>query len=176
MGFHSIPAGLVPHESTHVAGGSDDIDSALAIAAMADLGSTKIWQGNVGNRPVEVNMPAAGAVLVVAETEVFSGTTPDPIAWTDLDLKAVVGENHALVLLKFHNPSGTGRTIAVRPNGDTDESFYADEGAGCASGLVDNVADYAYFWIATDATGKVEWCYDRAAEDNVTIDVVAFLK
>ena len=55
------PGAPLAHESTHVSGGSDDIDSALAIAAMADLASTKIWQGNVGNRPVEVAMPAGAA-------------------------------------------------------------------------------------------------------------------
>ena len=49
------------HESTHVAGGSDDIDSALALAAMADLTNTKIWQGNAANRPVEVDPPAGEA-------------------------------------------------------------------------------------------------------------------
>lgn len=55
-----VAAALV-HESRHVSGGADEIDSALGIAAMADLSSTKIWQGNVGNRPVEVALPAAGA-------------------------------------------------------------------------------------------------------------------
>lgn len=49
---------VVAHEASHVAGGVDDIDSALAIAGMANLANTKVWQGNVGNRPVEVAMPA----------------------------------------------------------------------------------------------------------------------
>lgn len=44
------------HEGSHVQGGSDDIDSALAIAAMADLATGKIWQGNA-NRPTEVDIP-----------------------------------------------------------------------------------------------------------------------
>lgn len=46
------------HESTHVAGGADDIDSALALAAMADLNTDKIWKG-VAGRPAEVDMPVA---------------------------------------------------------------------------------------------------------------------
>ncbi|MBA7564248.1 hypothetical protein ES708_05910 [subsurface metagenome] len=49
---------VVPHEDTHVSGGSDGIDSALVIAGMANLANTKVWQGNVGNRPVEVDLPA----------------------------------------------------------------------------------------------------------------------
>lgn len=43
------------HESTHVSGGSDDIDSALAIAAMANLTNGKIWAGNGSNRPAEAD-------------------------------------------------------------------------------------------------------------------------
>ena len=80
MGSHTIPYTLAPHENTHVAGGSDDIDSALAIAAMADLTNTKIWQGNAANRPVEVDPPAGEAptkeffVPVLTQT----GVTPSP--------------------------------------------------------------------------------------------------
>ena len=63
MGSHSIPYTLEAHEDTHVAGGSDDIDSALAIAAMANLTNNKIWKGNAANRPVEVAPPAAGPTI-----------------------------------------------------------------------------------------------------------------
>lgn len=51
------------HESRHVAGGADDIDSALAIAAMANLTTGKIWKG-VGNRPSEVDMPGVPSGLI----------------------------------------------------------------------------------------------------------------
>ncbi|GAI77961.1 unnamed protein product, partial [marine sediment metagenome] len=53
----TCPQAPKAHESTHVAGGSDDIDSALAIAAMANLASGKVWQGDVSNRPTEVDVP-----------------------------------------------------------------------------------------------------------------------
>lgn len=42
------------HEARHVSGGADAIDSALAIAAMADLADGKYWRGDAGNRPVEL--------------------------------------------------------------------------------------------------------------------------
>ena len=45
------------HESRHVSGGADDIDSALAIAAMPNLTQDKVWKGNVSNRPTEVAFP-----------------------------------------------------------------------------------------------------------------------
>ncbi|GAH91532.1 unnamed protein product [marine sediment metagenome] len=56
--------GMVPHEATHVAGGSDEIDSALAIAAMADLANGKMWQGDATNRPAPVDPPALGPTIV----------------------------------------------------------------------------------------------------------------
>ena len=34
---------------------------------------------------------AAGATLTVSETEVFNGNSPNPAAWTDLDLSGTVG-------------------------------------------------------------------------------------
>ena len=45
------------HESRHVSGGADDIDSALVIAAMANLTENKVWKGNGSNRPAEVDFP-----------------------------------------------------------------------------------------------------------------------
>jgi len=42
------------HESRHVSGGADAIDSPLASAAMADLANGKYWRGDVSNRPVEL--------------------------------------------------------------------------------------------------------------------------
>lgn len=69
----AVAAALL-HEATHVAGGADDIDSALAIAAMANLTSTKIWQGNAGNRPVEVAMPAAATIVRKAADETVNNS------------------------------------------------------------------------------------------------------
>ncbi|GAI24570.1 unnamed protein product, partial [marine sediment metagenome] len=93
--------GMQAHEHTHTKDQADEIDSALALEAMAGLANTKIWQGNAAGRPVEVDPPAAGAVLTVIAgtgTEVYNAA--GIVAWTDLDLSTVVGENAALVLLK----------------------------------------------------------------------------
>ena len=172
MGSHTIPYTLAPHEDTHVAGGSDDIDSALAIAAAPDLTNTKIWQGNAGNRPVEVALPAAGAVLIVAETEVFNGTSPT--VWTDLDLSGIVGSQATLVLLKVYSPNNYYRVV-VRRNGDTDEFYppsdapmgYAGSGSGAT--IFDSVL------TVTDTNGVIEWRTAAAVADT-TVDVIAYIK
>ncbi|MBA7708454.1 hypothetical protein ES703_117353 [subsurface metagenome] len=56
--------GMQAHENTHTLGQADEIDSALAIAAMAALTHNKIWQGSAGNRPVEIDLPALGPTIV----------------------------------------------------------------------------------------------------------------
>ena len=172
MGSHTIPYTLAPHESTHVAGGSDDIDSALAIAAAPDLTSTKIWRGSVGNRPVEVDLPAAGAQLIVAETEVFNGTSPT--VWTDLDLSGTVGAQATLVLLKI-KPTSHFTAVAVRKNGDTDEFYGAtDYPASMAFGISQVAGIHFVLMAATDTAGKIEWISENA--ETITIDIIAYIK
>lgn len=68
MGSHTIPYTLEAHESTHVSGGSDDIDSPLAMAAMANLTSNKIWKGDGSNRPAEVDVPAGKSIVAGSYT------------------------------------------------------------------------------------------------------------
>lgn len=89
---HHTPPGdgdLAPaaHESTHVAGGSDDIDSALALAAMADLTTGQIWQG-VAGRPAEVAMPVGKSIA----TGSYTGNGAD-------DRQITVGFKCSLVLI-----------------------------------------------------------------------------
>ncbi|MBA7673053.1 hypothetical protein ES703_81241 [subsurface metagenome] len=56
------------HESTHVSGGSDEINSALAIAAMANLANGKIWKGNASNRPTEIDVPSGATIVTGSYT------------------------------------------------------------------------------------------------------------
>ena len=42
------------HEARHVSGGGDALASPIAIAAMPNLTTNKIWRGDVSNRPEEV--------------------------------------------------------------------------------------------------------------------------
>ena len=124
---------------------------------------------------MQVNNPsAAGASLTVSETEVFSGTSPNPSAWTDLDISAVVGSNVALVLLKILNPDGGAQAVGFRVNGDADESFDTANRGMSSNGDVGN-GKYAYAVVATDSSGILEWRFEAVDIANITIDVVAFI-
>ena len=116
--------------------------------------------------------PPAGAVLTVAETQVFNGAAPT--AWTDLDLSATIGSQSTLVLIKFKG-DGTQQIVAVRQNGDTDE-FYETAAEGYNSGTVQakGVAGHKVLLVATDSTGKIEWKANNT--DVTTIDVISYIK
>lgn len=74
-------ADFLAHASRHQKDGADEIDSALAIAAMANLTTGKIWQGNA-NRPVEVD-PAAVPSGIIA---IWHGTIANiPAGWVICD-------------------------------------------------------------------------------------------
>ena len=133
----------------------------------------KVLEGQgAGANPVEINK---GSVLTVAETEVFSGNAPNPVAWTDLDLSGTIGANVALVLLKFYNANGGIVHVAFRPDGDADDSWSANDVGGCADGECGNTC-FHYFILTTSAAGKVEWKYEVAGQANITIDIVAYIK
>ncbi len=112
---------------------------------------------------------AMADILTVAETEVFASAAP-PLAWTDLDISAVVGTNAVLVLLKVGvtvNPN----QYAFRINGDGEPTLTLRY----AANTVDlPVNEFAYVICATDANGILEWIAN--ANRLTTIDVVAYVK
>lgn len=122
--------------------------------------------------PGGVSNPLAGAKLTVAETEVFSGTSPT--AFTDLDLSAVVGTNPALVLLKVYSASNFV-VLSVRKNGDTDTFSAGSQTAAGGCAMVDDFQTFhLVVLVATDVNGIIEWDTDGAV--SMTIDVIAFIK
>lgn len=116
---------------------------------------------------------ADGVTLTIAETEVFSGTSPDPIAWTDLDLSGTIGTQATLVILKFFNPAGAKQWIAVKRNGDTDLFYTVD--VGTTGGDLASEKS-CILLVTTDATGKIEWKYEGAGQANITFDLLAYIK
>lgn len=72
------------HEDTHVNGGSDAIDSALALAGMAGLTTDKIWKGNA-NRPAEVDVSSTATKEIFGT--VFYMSVPSSIGGS------IVGSN-----------------------------------------------------------------------------------
>lgn len=117
--------------------------------------------------------PGAGLELGGTETEVFSGTSPT--SWTDLDLAAVVGANVALVALKISRAGTAINRPAFRKNGDTDEFYAITDSMGCAFISLVPSGIHAVVLVVTDGSGLVEW-RSAAADANVTIDVIGFIK
>lgn len=112
-----------------------------------------------------------GAVLTIAETEVFSGATPN--GWTDLDLSEIVGVNYAVVLLKVYNPDSAAVWFVFRRNGDTDEQYGINNFTASAGKLEEYL--WGVFIVITDASGIIEW-KTSGAYSTCTVDVIAFIK
>jgi len=118
-----------------------------------------------------ISNPGPGFILVVAETPVFNGNSPGVVAWTDLDLSAVVGAQPALVLIKI---AGSVSDYHVRKNGDADDFTGAIASAwGCASSRGDAV-QHTVLLVATDDAGVIEW---KASIINtpVQIDIIGYV-
>ncbi|GAI40761.1 unnamed protein product, partial [marine sediment metagenome] len=131
----------------------------------------KIWQGNGAGRPVPVDPPAAGAVLVVARTQVFMGFSPS--AWTDLDLSGTIGENAALVLLKVWLSSYTD-IFAVRKDGDTYEYYSETQWPhGCA--LARAESGHIVVLVPASDSGIIEWrCQNERS--HCSVHIIAYIK
>ena len=83
--------------------------------------------------------------------------TPNPAAWTELDLSAYVGANRALVVLKaLNNEAAAKINFAVRPNGDA-SNFWAGS-CNDAAHKADILEQTAIIVVCeTDAAGIIEW-------------------
>jgi len=114
-----------------------------------------------------------GGALTIAETEVFNGTSPNPSAWTDLDLSAVVGVNTAFVLLRFYNADAAARYTGFRINGETEVSIF-DQGPFSTEQI--GATSFGYGLCLTDTNGVIEWYYSDVGQAGVTIDVIAYIK
>ncbi len=131
-------------------------------------GVTPLSEANLDNLETQYESAMAD-ILTVAETEVFA-VAAAPVAWTDLNISAVVGVNAALVLLKIGvtvNPTN----YAFRINGDGEPVLSNNYAANRVNLLVN---EFAYVVCATDANGILEWI--AASNRQTTIDVVAYVK
>ena len=108
-----------------------------------------------------------GSSLKVAETEVFSGTSP--ATWTDLDLSGTIGAKASLVYLKVY--MGTGKRCAFRKKGDTDEVYTLAANSG-ASQCEPTAHDCVL--VPTDDSGVVQWKTETAT-GSTTVDVIAYI-
>lgn len=113
-----------------------------------------------------------GAILTIAETEVYHADSPN--AWTDLDLSGFIGGAKAtLVILKVHNVGAGGIYFGFRRNGDTDDVYMAvDKPLGASTGYSQSTV-WTVIVVPTDAAGIVEWRTDIVTDH--TIDLIAYL-
>lgn len=141
----------------------------VTVSELPAMTDEKIWKGT-GANVEEVDMPAAGATLTVAETQVFSGTSPT--VWTDLNLSSVVGSNKAWVFLKIYCSTEV-RNLGFRANGETE--LVAMYPAESVSALQLYPTTFGMLLVHTDASGIVEWKVDYGIA-GFTVDVVAYIK
>ena len=110
------------------------------------------------------------ALITIAETEVFSGTSP--IAWTDLNLSGTIGSQATLVILKVI--IGEGNTyVGVRRNGDTDDMAPDANNINAGAGWLAQDKS-GVFVVVTDTSGVIEWKTSMAR--TATVDVIGYLK
>lgn len=120
-------------------------------------GGTKIE-----NPPVLVEFPG---------TIAFDTNSPNPSAWTDLDLSAIIGTRVCICILRLTYGVIAGSPIAkFRPNGDTVDrsNAYKIEVYQGAQNLTGHII------VLSDAAGIVEW-YVNSISVPTTITVEAFI-
>lgn len=127
-------------------------------------------------RITTANLLASKTTLTIGETEVFAANSPDPSAWADLDLSAVVGANACLVIIKVvFTTTAADYTFSCRRNGDTDEAYVATIVGGSASVGQISKNTYMTFLVPTDTSGIIEWRLEGVTQ-AMTIDVIAYIK
>lgn len=111
-----------------------------------------------------VQNPGIGPTILAPATNVYSGAAP--IAYTDLDLSAIVGSTSAIVLLKIKNTdAGGAMTATVRRNGETD----LIGGYVSVTGVLNqNIG--ALVACVTDTAGIIEWDSDAARTCEVDVE------
>jgi len=105
----------------------------------------------------EISNPRVGAKAGFPGTKVFDAI--GVVAWTNLDLSAVVGANPALVFLKVINKSGGNANFQFRPEGDTD-TWLTLAASGAATVQNNGVVGIV---MTTNAAGILEWLVSVAA-------------
>jgi len=120
-GVLADPQVPIGHHTLHEEGNADALANAIAIAAMANLTNTKIWQGDAGNRPVEVAMPAAGPNF--ASGSYTGNGVDDRQITTGFICKCVLILNQGISSVDFFpvlNPTGAD-TLDIRDTDSVDD-------------------------------------------------------
>lgn len=106
-----------------------------------------------------INNPTFVPRIFHPDVRVYNAVAP--IAWTDLDLSAVVGARRCTVLLNIINDGGAGASQTTwRTNGNT---RVINDGVGKGGNLADG--EDCSVLVETDAAGIVEWIASAVGHD-----------
>ena len=125
---------------------------------------------NLNNIETQHEEALSSMGLTLVDTEVFNGNSPNPSAWTDLDISAVVGANGAYGVGRI--TMGNGSHVGFRPNGEAE--FVTEAGESSPYHFECDQGTVQLFNFLTDSSGVIEWKYDIAAE-AVIIDIIGYI-
>ena len=112
---------------------------------------------------------------IYSHDAVFNGASPNPSAWTDLDLSAVIGPRSGLVLFEISAVGGGGNAGYIfRETGEGDATplNFPLEAGGCHSV---SIADEKFGYVMMHAyQGHVDW-YCTLVDTQTLIRVFGFL-
>jgi len=172
-GLSGIPGTFPPSSHNHDTRYFTEDEHINESAGAGDAGKPIKLNAEGKVDPTMVN--GGGGGVTFCDTEVFSGPAP---YWAngapqDLDLSSIVGENHALVMLRIKHSGGAGHGYYFREAG-----FSEVVGAGCINAGGTTVAklnpgNIVYLWLKTSAVGKVNWGADE--DYATTIHLVAYI-
>jgi len=100
-------------------------------------------------------------------TQIHSGVSP--VAWTDIDVSAIVGSNRAICLLSIVQNDGVVGAVAFRPNGEGNTTMItAYTGPHGVANVYPRLNLAISAMVVTDASGIFEWI-NGAARDNTVV-------
>jgi len=189
-----VPIG---HHTLHEEGNADALADAIAIDAMANLTNTKIWQGDAGNRPVEVGMPETGVVKYAYKTATQT-VNNSTVLQDDVHLKfaaeanktyhvlvwmLLISQNTAHFKFKWSVPAGTwGGWVTSGHIGETTDQSAMTYNAEGFTQTIQGTGGYqvlmfeGIFKIAgTAGTVVLQWAQNTAHASNTQILDRSFL-
>ncbi|MBN1787875.1 MAG: hypothetical protein JW806_05710, partial [Sedimentisphaerales bacterium] len=166
-----------PQERLEVAGGITVGNTSGTTAGTIRWTGTA-FEGYTGTEWVPLSGNSGPGKWTHSGAQVYSGPGSATIAhvyYTNhLDLSGYVGQNHALVYLRFTSSQGA-KSVGVKPYGQGDTNYpNTAETSGPGAGYIQDAGDYVMLITETDSQGRVTWA-GGGTTANVTIDLMGYI-